>query len=147
MATSKFNGDLLLRILVGILFVVIGIEGIAGFGGNSLYDELDDVFEIIVGVVLLVAGLLLIVPAFVSGIKGSFVKVSTLVVLAAWIIFIFLDDFVFPKIPEVIHICTPVCLFENVLKGNLGIGYGSDSLTFEKTGIVRKTSICSIDNP
>lgn len=95
MATSKFNGDLLLRILVGILFVVIGIEGIAGFGGNSLYDELDDVFEIIVGVVLLVAGLLLIVPAFVSGIKGSFVKVSTLVVLAAWIIFIFLDDFVY----------------------------------------------------
>ena len=63
MATSKFNGDLLLRILVGILFVVIGIEGIAGFGGNSLYDELDDVFEIIVGVVLLVAGLLLIEDA------------------------------------------------------------------------------------
>ena len=95
MATSKLSGDFILGILVGILFVVIGIEGIGGFGGNAIYDELDEVFEIIVGVVLLVAGLLLIVPSFIGGIKGSFVKISTLVVLVAWIIFIILDDFVY----------------------------------------------------
>lgn len=95
MAASKLSGDFILKILVGILFVVIGIEGIAGFGGNALYDELDEVFEIIVGVILLVAGLLLIVPSFIGGIKGSFVKISTLIVLVAWIIYIILDDFVY----------------------------------------------------
>lgn len=95
MATTKVNGDFILKILVGILFVVIGIEGIADFGGNALYDELDQTFDIIVGVVLLVAGLLLIVPSFIGGIKASFVKVSTLVVLIAWIIFIVLEDFVY----------------------------------------------------
>ena len=95
MATSKVNGDFILKILVGILFVVIGIEGIADFGGNALYDELDQTFDIIVGVVLLVAGLLLIVPSFIGGIKASFIKVSTLVVLVAWIIFIVLEDFVY----------------------------------------------------
>ncbi len=95
MATGKVNGDFILKILVGILFVVIGIQGIAGFGGNAIYDELDEAFEIIVGVVLLVAGLLLIVPSFIGGIKASFVKISTLVVLVAWIIFIILEDFVY----------------------------------------------------
>lgn len=96
MAAGKVNGDFILKILVGILFVVIGIEGIGDFGGNVLFDELDsDVLEIVVGVVLLVAGLLLIVPSFVAGIKASFVKISTLVVLAAWVIYIVLADFVY----------------------------------------------------
>ncbi len=95
MATSKVSGDFILKILVGLLFVIIGIEGIADFGGNALYDELDEVFRIIVGVVLLVAGLLLIIPSFIGGIKGSFVKISTLVVLIAWVIYIILDDFIY----------------------------------------------------
>ena len=96
MAAGKVNGDFILKILVGILFVVIGIEGIGDFGGNVLFDELDsDVLEIVVGVVLLVAGLLLIVPSFVAGIKASFVKISTLVVLVAWVIYIVLVDFVY----------------------------------------------------
>ncbi len=95
MAAGKVSGDFILKILVGILFVVIGIEGIADFGGNAIYDELDEPFSIIVGVVLLVAGLLLIVPSFIGGIKGSFIKISTLVVLVAWIIFIILEDFIY----------------------------------------------------
>ena len=93
--TAKALGDLALKVLVGILFVVIGIPGIGEFGGNALYDELDSEMEIIVGVVLLVAGLLLIVPAFIGGIKQDFVRISTLVVLAAWVLFIILSDFVY----------------------------------------------------
>ncbi len=93
--TAKALGDLALKVLVGILFVVIGIQGIGEFGGNALYDELDSEMEIIVGVVLLVAGLLLIVPAFIGGIKQDFVRISTLVVLAAWVLFIILSDFVY----------------------------------------------------
>ena len=95
MATSKVNGDFVLKLLVGILFVVIGIEGIANFGGNDLYQKLDEALRIVVGVVLLVAGLLMIVPSFIGGIKKSFVKVSTLIVLIAWIIYIVLADFVY----------------------------------------------------
>ena len=94
-AKSKVSGDLILKILVGILFVVIGIEGIGDFGGNDLYDDLDEAMSIIVGAVLLAAGLLLIVPSFVGGIKASFVKVSTLIVLIAWIVYIVLADFVY----------------------------------------------------
>ena len=94
-ANTKVSGDLILKILVGILFVIIGIEGIGDFGGNDLYDELDDALSIIVGIVLLVAGLLLIVPSFIGGIKASFVKASTLIVLVAWIIYIVLADFVY----------------------------------------------------
>ena len=93
--TTKALGDLVLKVLVGLLFVVIGIQGIGGFGGNPLYDELDSEMEIVVGVVLLAAGLLMIIPAFVGGVKQSFVRVSTLIVLAAWIIFIILSDFVY----------------------------------------------------
>ena len=93
--TAKALGDFALKVLVGILFVVIGIQGIGEFGGNALYDELDSEMEIIVGVVLLVAGLLLIVPAFIGGIKQDFVRISTLVVLAAWVLFIILSDFVY----------------------------------------------------
>lgn len=93
--TAKALGDLALKVLVGILFVVIGIQGIGEFGGNALYDELDSEMEIIVGIVLLVAGLLLIVPAFIGGIKQDFVRISTLVVLAAWVLFIILSDFVY----------------------------------------------------
>lgn len=95
MAGSKSIGDMILRILVGLLFVIIGIEGMADFGGNALYRELDDVFDIIVGAVLLVAGLLLIVPLFISGIKASFTKTATLVVLVAWVIYIVLADFMY----------------------------------------------------
>lgn len=93
--TAKALGDFALKVLVGILFVVIGIQGIGEFGGNALYDELDSEMEIIVGVVLLVAGLLLIVPAFIGGIKQDFVRISTLVVLVAWVLFIILSDFVY----------------------------------------------------
>ncbi len=94
-ANTKVSGDLILKILVGILFVIIGIEGIGDFGGNDLYDDLDQAMSIIVGVILLVAGLLLIVPSFVGGIKASFVKISTLIVLVAWIVYIVLADFVY----------------------------------------------------
>ena len=95
MAGSKSIGDMILRILVGLLFVIIGIEGMADFGGNALYRELDDVFDIIVGAVLLVAGLLLIVPLFITGIKASFTKAAALVVLVAWVIYIVLADFMY----------------------------------------------------
>ncbi len=95
MATSKNIVDILFKILVGCLFVVIGIEGIADIGNNALYKELSRGVDITIGAVLLVAGLLLIVPVFLKGIKPSFVTVSTIIVLVAWIIYIVLADFMY----------------------------------------------------
>ena len=51
-------------------------------------------FDIILGVILICAGLLVFVPMFVSGIKSSFTKISSLIVLVVWVVFIILADFV-----------------------------------------------------
>ena len=92
---SRNIGDLLLTVIVGLLFVIIGIEGIGDFGGNILYREMDsDVLEIISGIILLAAGLLMIVPLFIRGIKSSFTKAASIVALVVWIIYILLADFV-----------------------------------------------------
>lgn len=97
MASSvKFNTDILLRILVGILFVCIGVEGIAGLGSDTgLYKDLDEVWAIILGIIILLSGLLLIVPMFVKGISQSFSKISMIIILIVWIAVIILSDFVY----------------------------------------------------
>ena len=63
--------------------------------GSKSTGDMIDVFDIIIGAVLLIAGLLLIVPLFISGIKSSFTKIATLVVLVAWIVYIILADFMY----------------------------------------------------
>ena len=95
-AKAKFNTDAILRVLVGILFVCIGIEGIADLGSDTgLYRDLDQVWAIILGVVILISGLLLIVPMFIKGISSVFTKVSMIIILAVWIAVIILSDFVY----------------------------------------------------
>ena len=72
-ATIKTVGDVGLKLLIGLLFVCIGIEGVANGSGNDLYRAIgDDTINIILGIVLIVCGLLIIVPLFVTGIKPVF---------------------------------------------------------------------------
>lgn len=93
---TKFNTDAILRILVGVLFVCIGVEGIADLGSDTgLYRDLDQVWAIILGIVILISGLLLIVPMFVKGISSVFTKVSMGVILVVWVAVIILSDFVY----------------------------------------------------
>ena len=96
MATSaKAIGDIVMRVLVGILFVCIGIQGIGDFGGNALYSAIDnEVANIILGIVILLAGILLVATIFLSGIKKSFTTASMLIVLAVWVVVIVFADFV-----------------------------------------------------
>ena len=77
---TKIDGNLILRILVGLLFICIGIEGLLGDTSNGLFDVLDnEVLQIVFGVlyvkwsmvaVLVVWILTIIVTDFVEGLKG-----------------------------------------------------------------------------
>ncbi|MBO8442981.1 MAG: hypothetical protein IAC42_04405 [Spirochaetes bacterium] len=92
---TKFNGDLLLRVLVGLLFICIGIEGLMGDTSNGLFRALDnEVLEIILGVLLLLCGVLLIVPSFLKGINKTYVKISMIAILVVWVLTIVITDFV-----------------------------------------------------
>ena len=93
---TKFNTSALLRVLVGILFVCIGVEGIADLGSDTgLFRDLDEVWAILLGIVIMLAGLLLIVPTFIKGISDKFTKISMFVILVVWIAVIVLSDFVY----------------------------------------------------
>ena len=84
----KFGGDLVLRILVGLLFICIGIQGVAGESNNDLFRAVDnEVLEIILGIVMILSGVLL------KGINKVYVKWSMIIVLVVWIIMIILTDF------------------------------------------------------
>ena len=92
----KFTGDLILRILVGLLFICIGIQGFMGETSNELFRSLDnEVLEIILGIIPVLCGLLLIVPLFLKGINKVYVKWSMIAVLVVWVIMIIINDFVY----------------------------------------------------
>ena len=95
-ATIKTVGDVGLKLLIGLLFVCIGIEGVANGSGNDLYMAIgDDTINIILCIVLIVYGLLIIVPLFISGIKPIFTKYSMIIVSVVWILVIIFSDFVY----------------------------------------------------
>ena len=57
-ATIKTVGDVGLKLLIGLLFVCIGIEGVANGSGNDLYRAIgDDTINIILGIVLIDIGM------------------------------------------------------------------------------------------
>lgn len=90
----RFSTDLLLRILIGLLFICIGIQGVMGESSNQLFRALDnEVLEVLLGIVMILSGLLLIVPMFIKGINESYVKISMIIVLIVWLVTIFLSDF------------------------------------------------------
>lgn len=92
---TKIDGNLILRILVGLLFICIGIEGLLGDTSNGLFDVLDnEVLQIVFGILLLLCGILLIVPSFLKGINTTYVKWSMVAVLVVWILTIIVTDFV-----------------------------------------------------
>lgn len=96
-ASVKAAGDFLLKLLVGLLFICIGIQGIAGERSNDLYREIgNNTVNIILGIVLLLCGLFIIIPLFTAGaIKASLTKWSMIVTAVVWILIIVISDFVY----------------------------------------------------
>ena len=92
---ARLSGDLLLRILVGLLFICIGVQGLLGNTSNGLFRALDnEVLEIILGILLLICGVLLIIPSFLKGINSVYVKWSMIAILIVWVLAIIMTDFV-----------------------------------------------------
>ena len=93
---ARLSGDLLLRILVGLLFICIGVQGLLGNTSNGLFRALDnEVLEIILGILLLICGVLLIIPSFLKGINSVYVKWSMIASLIVWVLAIIMTDFVY----------------------------------------------------
>ena len=92
---TKLSGDIVLRVLVGLLFICIGIQGLMGDTSNGLFDVLDnEVLEILLGILLLLCGVLLIVPSFLKGINAKYVNWSMVAILVVWVLTIVMTDFV-----------------------------------------------------
>lgn len=89
-------GDFLLRILVGCLFICIGIEGMGSFGDNALYRAFDSQsFSIILGIIVFASGILVIIPIFYSKLPKAFSTWSMICIFIVWILVIIFADFVY----------------------------------------------------
>lgn len=97
MAKIGKGANFVLGILIGLLFICIGIEGIADIGSNALYRAIDnEVWNIIMGIVILVAGLLLLVQSLGLGrLPKTFSLVAELVIVIIWALVIIFADFVY----------------------------------------------------
>lgn len=97
MAKAGKGVNFVLGILIGLLFICIGIEGIADMGSNALYRAIDnEVWNIILGVVILAAGLLLLIQTLGFGkLPGNFSTAAEIVILVIWVLVIVFADFVY----------------------------------------------------
>lgn len=90
------DSNLLLKILIGLLFICIGIQGCLGNNDNGLYRAIDnEAFNIILGIVLILCGVLMIIPSFFKGINNTYVKISLGIISIVWILVIVFSDFVY----------------------------------------------------
>ncbi|AEC03024.1 hypothetical protein [Parasphaerochaeta coccoides] len=97
--TKNMNNPLVLQILVGVLFLILGILGLQEKA--SAVSQVYDLFkgdlrflQMVLAVIILVAGLLQLLPLFVSALPGSLKKVSGLVILIVWLAVVFLGNIV-----------------------------------------------------
>ena len=94
---GKKSANFVLGILIGLLFVCLGIEGIADIGSNELYRAINnDIGNIIMGVIILVSGLLLLVQTLGFGkLPRNFSTIAEAVICVVWVLVIVFADFVY----------------------------------------------------
>lgn len=91
-----FDSNLLVKILIGLLFISIGIQGCLGDTDNGLYRAINnETINIVLGVVLILSGALMIVPSFFKGISSTYVKISMSIICVVWVLVIVFSDFVY----------------------------------------------------
>ncbi len=91
-----FDSNLLMKVLIGLLFICIGIQGCLGNTDNGLYRAIDnEAMNIILGVVLILSGVLMIIPSFLKGISSTYVKISMMIITVVWVLVIIFSDFVY----------------------------------------------------
>ena len=97
MAVAKKSANFVLGILIGLLFICMGIEGIADLGTNELYRAIDsDIWNILMGVIILLAGLMLLVQTLGFGkLPKAYTLIAQIVIVVIWILVIVFADFVY----------------------------------------------------
>ncbi len=101
------NAEFFLRIIIGLLFICLGIQGYVGGGRDAmgvgdLYNAFDsDAIIYILATIVLLSGVILLVPMFIRGISEKIVKAGMIVVLIIWVAVIVFADFInMPKNPD-----------------------------------------------
>ncbi|MBI9094901.1 MAG: hypothetical protein JEY71_08480 [Sphaerochaeta sp.] len=96
-AITRKNSAFVLRLVISLLYISIGFQGLISRGGSSgigaLYAAFSsDVIIYLVAVIVMLGGLVMLIPLFTNKLSGVFVKAGTIAVLVIWIAVIFFAD-------------------------------------------------------
>ncbi len=96
-AINKKNSAFVLRLVISLLYISIGLQGLITRGGSSgigaLYHAFSsDVIIYLVAVIVMLGGLVMLIPLFTNKLSTVFVKAGTIAVLVIWIAAIFFAD-------------------------------------------------------
>ncbi|MGB4406166.1 MAG: hypothetical protein WBI82_04815 [Sphaerochaeta sp.] len=96
-AITKKNSTFVLRLVISLLYISIGLQGLISRGGSSgigaLYAAFSsDVIIYLVAVIVMLGGLVMLIPLFTNKLPGVFVKAGTIAVLVIWVAVIFFAD-------------------------------------------------------
>jgi len=96
-AITKKNSAFVLRLVISLLYISIGIQGLISRGGSSgigaLYAAFSsDVIIYLVAVIVMLGGLVMLIPLFTNKLSDVFVKAGTIAVLVIWVAVIFFAD-------------------------------------------------------
>lgn len=96
-SVTKKGSAFFLRLVISLLYISIGLQGLITKGGGSgirsLYNVFDsDVLLYLVAIVVLLSGIVLLVPLFTKKLPPVFVKTGMIAVLVIWVAVIFFSD-------------------------------------------------------
>ncbi len=93
---KKKSSAFVLRMVISLLYISIGLQGLLSRGGRSgigaLYGAFSNDVGILVAIVVMLGGLVMLVPLFTNKLSHVFVKAGTIAVLVIWIAVIFFAD-------------------------------------------------------
>ncbi|AEV29678.1 hypothetical protein SpiGrapes_1884 [Sphaerochaeta pleomorpha str. Grapes] len=95
---DKKTSSVLLRIVIALLYISMGLQGLVNGGSSeaigSLFNAFDsDAMVYILSTVVLLGGILLFVPLFAKGLSPVFVKGGMIAILVIWVAIVFFADF------------------------------------------------------
>ena len=95
-AITKKSSAFVLRLVISLLYISIGLQGLISRGGNSgigaLYGAFSNEVGILVAIIVMFGGIVMLLPLFTNKLAGVFVKAGSIAVLVIWIAVIFFAD-------------------------------------------------------
>jgi len=95
-AINKKSSAFVLRLVISLLYISIGLQGLISRGGRSgigaLYGAFSDDVGILVAIIVMLGGIVMLLPLFTRKLSPVFVKAGSIAVLVIWIAVIFFAD-------------------------------------------------------